>query len=204
MSGYRRLWWAVLVVVGLPGAAVGMAMSPILGVVVTVTGLGLVIGAGVVLVPDPGQAWRETACAGVLLVAAAPALGGATLPLLLLAGLSSPSLVGRVSRRSSAVAPEASVTPEVTVDTAYDLEAFLGALDGRALCELWSNSFARVKSASTVDERAAAAALRRSLLDEMERRNSGMFAAWLSRRPSPASAPGWRSASPPEGGAAAE
>jgi len=204
MSSYRRLWWVVVLAAGVPGAALGMAMSPIPGVVVTVTGLGLVAGAGVVLVRDSGHAWRELACPGILVVAAAPALGGFTLPLLLLAGLTSPSLVGRVWPRSSAATPDSAVTTEVTVDTAYDVEAFVGALDGGALCELWSSSFVRLKSAPTAHERAAAVALRRSLLDEMERRNSASFAAWLARSPSPASAPGWRIASPPESGATDE
>ena len=199
MSSYRRLWWVVVLAAGVPAATLGMAMSPILGVVVTVTGMGLLAGAGVVLVPGSGHAWRELVCVGILVVAAAPALGGFTIPLLLLGVLTSPSLAGRVWPRSSAVTPDAPVATELTVDTAHDVEAFLGALDGRALCDLWSSSFVRLKSAPTADERAAAVALRRDLLDEMERRNSGTFAAWLAKSPSPASAPGWRIASPESG-----
>ena len=75
--------------------------------------------------------------------------------------------------------------------TTYDDDVCLRALDGRALCELWHDSFVRLKSAPTSDERVVVARLRGRLLDEMERRNRGGFAAWLSRGPSPASQPGW-------------
>jgi hypothetical protein len=199
MSSYRRLWWVVILTSGLPSASLGVAMSPIFGVVVIVTGLGLVAGVGGFFASQSGPCWRELACAGVLVVAAGPALGGVTVPLLLLAGATSPSFVWAASRRTSASDATPSVITELTSAQPGDVEAFLSVLDGRALCELWGSSFVGLKSARTADERAAAAALRGSLLDEMERRNSGGFAAWLARSPSPVNGPSWWTASPPDG-----
>jgi hypothetical protein len=159
--------------------------------------VGLAVGAKVVPAAPAGSTWRDLFSAIALFVAAGPALQGATLPLLMVAAATSPSIVAVLKRR---VAPDHAPpggAPAPGASTAYDDDVCVRDLDGRALCELWRSSFVRLKSASTSHERVVVAGLRSRLLDEMERRNSGGFAAWLARRPSPASQPGWVAAPAP-------
>jgi hypothetical protein len=192
MTEYRRWWWITILCAGVPSALVGFAFSPVPGLVVAaVLAVGLAVRAKAAPAAQAGMSWHDLACAIVLVVAAGPALGGATLPLLLVAVATSPSIVAVVR---SHLAPEHALPGEALMlgaSTPYDDDVCVRDLDGRALCELWRSSFVRLKSASTAHERAVVAGLRGRLLDEMERRNSGGFAAWLARRPSPASQPGW-------------
>jgi hypothetical protein len=202
MTGYRRLWWVTTLVTGVPSAFVGLTFSPTPGVVAAVTVLGLAAGARLVPGTQGVRWWRDLSSAIVLALAAGPALRGATLPLLMLAGASAPSVVAAVRRTQLATEPPPEGTTPVPESNAppdvVDEELCLGALDGRVLCELWRSSFVRLKLASTAEERVVVAALRARLLDEMERRNGHGFAAWLARCPSPASQPGWMAAPSPE------
>jgi hypothetical protein len=71
------------------------------------------------------------------------------------------------------------------------------AMSGAELCEVWGRSFTSVRDGRDVSRRAVAAAIRSSVLDELERRDGVQFADWLGRRPSPASGPTWVVAPPP-------
>jgi hypothetical protein len=196
MTRYRRLWWATTLAAGVPSAFLGLTFSPTPGVVAAATALGLAAGARLVPGAQDVRWWRDLCSAVVLAFAAGPALGSATLPLLMLAGVSSPSVVAVLRRRQLVTeSPPAGATPAAETNASFhDEELCLGALDGRVLCELWRSSFVRLKLAPTAEERVVVAALRARLLDEMERRNGHGFAAWLARCPSPASQPGWMAA----------
>jgi hypothetical protein len=192
MTGYRRWWWVTVLCAGVPSALVGLAFSPVPGLVVAaVIVIGVVVGAKVVPAAQPETTWRDLFSATVLIVAAGPALGGATLPLLMVAVATAPSLVAVVRRHVAPSRPLPGTPQAPLTSAAYDDHVCLRDLDGRALGELWRSSFVRLKSAPTSNERVVVAGLRGRLLDEMERRNRGGFAAWLARRPSPASQPGW-------------
>jgi hypothetical protein len=202
MTGYRRLWWATTLVTGVPSAFVGLTFSPTPGVVAAATVLGLAAGARLLPGAQGVRWWRDLSSAIVLGLAAGPALRGATLPLLMLAGVSSPSVLAVLRRTQLGTEPPpeaATPVPEAAASSDVDDELCLGPLDGRVLCELWRSSFVRLKLASSAEERVVVAALRARLLDEMERRNGHGFAAWLARCPSPASQPGWMAAPSPEG-----
>jgi hypothetical protein len=197
MTGYRRLWWATTLAAGVPSALVGLTFSPTPAVVAAATALGLAAGARLVPGAQGVRWWRDLSSAVVLAFAAGPALGSATLPLLMLAGFSAPSVVAVVRRRQLATEPApvgATPAAETNASPHDDEELCLGTLEGRVLCELWRTSFVRLKLAPTAEERVVVAALRARLLDEMERRNGHGFAAWLARCPSPASQPGWMAA----------
>jgi hypothetical protein len=201
MSEYRRLWWATTLAIGVPSALLGLTFSPTPGVVAAVIVLGLAAGAKVV----PGAAavrwWRDLSCAAVLAFAAGPALGAATLPLLMVLVVSSPSMVALVGEKLATGQPTipAAAAQMRARDASSELEELgLTSLDSPALCELWRSSFVRLKLASSPHERVVVARLRARLLDEMERRDSGGFAAWLSRGPSAASQPRWMAAPSPE------
>jgi hypothetical protein len=63
-------------------------------------------------------------------------------------------------------------------------------MTGGELCRAWAASFVGVKSVS-LRERRLEAGVRRSLLDELERRDAVRFRAWMARAPSAASEPLW-------------
>ena len=185
MRLYRWLWWTTLLAVAVPASLLSLVSASIAVMVVSVTVVGVL--AGLVLLGSDlsWRDWTDTAAGAVLVVAAAPALGRATPFLLLLATATSPPVARLVLPRRERWEGE-------TVDvTAADVRSCWSVMTGAELCEMWSRSFVEVKSAAGVTQRAVGAALRADVLDELERRDRARLAAWLARRPSPASTPTW-------------
>jgi hypothetical protein len=186
---YRWIWWISLLVVSIPSLALGMWVSPVPALVIAATLLGLSLGVALV---DEDLAWRrwfEVAVGAALVGAAAPVFGQHTLPLMLLAAGSSPPTV-RVVARLVGMKPRTRV-PGGSRGKGGEISACLASMSGAELCELWSRSFSMVKSPTDLSHRYVGASLRRSVLDELERRDGAVFARWLARHPSPASEPGW-------------
>jgi hypothetical protein len=159
---------------------------------------------GALCLPGSTARWDagsgEVALAAVLVLDGLPVLGIRALGLLgLLAGTSRP--VARAVRRSLGARPRRDrrrwwprrARPAQAPPT-Y-VEACLCSMTGKELCTAWRASFVGVKSES-LRERRLEAGLRKSLLDELERRDADRFRAWLARAPSAASAPLWAASLP--------
>lgn len=186
MTVHRCLWWAVLVGGVLPAAMLGMVEAPSIGLAVTISALGLLLGALLSGARWSWAGWGATGTAAMLVGDAAPVLGWSVLVvILLLAGTSREFLrsvrPGHVVGRRDRVAASAG--------TSY-VAACLGTMSGRQLCEAWRASFVGVKAASARDRRIEAS-VRQSLLDELESRDALRFRDWLDRSPSAASDPLW-------------
>ena len=195
MRRYRWLWWTTLLAVAVPAILLGLVSAPIASIVVSVSVVGLLTGLVLLGSDLSWRDWTDTAAAAVLVVAAAPALGRATPFLLLLATATSPPVarlaLPRTRERCGAE------TVDLASVTAADVPSCWSVMTGAELCEMWSRSYVEVKSAAGVTRRAVGAALRADVLDELERRDRARLAAWLSRHPSPASAPTWAWADSP-------
>jgi hypothetical protein len=186
MTRYRGLWWTTILATFIPGAVVGLLWYPMLGVVVAATVLALWLGTRL-LAPAEAHRWPpDLSCGVILLCCSGPVLGRALVPLLLLTMATAPLSVAALRRRIGA---DTESRGAVAIPERYDVDGCLSALDYEAWCDLWRSSFVRVKAAPTMEERVLMAGLRGSLLDELERRDSGAFNAWLARSPSPASQP---------------
>jgi hypothetical protein len=188
LTGYRRLWWATWLTVGVPTAAVGALESPIPAVVLAVIVLGTRLGCALV---DAEHVWRTGAAAltgTLLLVAGGPVLGSATVPLAALACATSAPVVGILLRAVGADRAYPELSPG---EWPADPDSCLGEMSGEELCRLWSRSFTVVRTATDPRRRAAAAALRARILDELERRDGDALAGWLAGHPSPAAEPRW-------------
>jgi hypothetical protein len=196
MRAYRWLWWSTLLAVSLPAIVLGLLSSPILAMVLSVTVVGVLFGLVVVGSDLSWRDWTDTAAGVVLIVGAAPALGRLTPFLLFLAAVTSPPLARLARPAGRDDGPDSTV--DLTSVTTADVRSCWSVMTGAELCEMWSRSFVEVKSAVGVSQKAVGAALRADVLDEVERRNRVLFAEWLARRPSPASAPAWASADPPD------
>jgi hypothetical protein len=129
-----------------------------------------------------------TLVAGALLAGSAPVLEGLTLPLVALATCTSV----RVLQAFRVADPEVRTgrVEPVSLEDA-DLGSCLRAMSGAELCEMWGRSFALLRSRDDASQPVVGAGLRGSILDELERRDSTLLAAWLARHPSPASPPRW-------------
>jgi hypothetical protein len=186
---YRALWWFTVVAVSVPAIGLVLVESPVPIVVIGATLVGIRLGLSVAGARITGRVWAEAATGAALLVTAGPALAALTLPLVILACASStPVMKLLLAPAGSDVVTwtdEPNVTPEV------DAGSCLGAMSGAELCNMWTRSFVLVKSAVDVSQRAVGASVRGSVLDELERRDSALLAAWLARGPSPASEPTW-------------
>jgi hypothetical protein len=189
MTAYPRLWWTTWLVALVPAVPLALFISPAPALVVAATVVGLLGGAA--LSDTDVMARVRPACfaAVALPLSLVPALGIWSLPIALVALATSPPVAYAVAR----CAPPARVTAQDRRRSAAadEVEACLDAMTGRELCAAWSESFVGVKGSSSVRERRLQAALRDSLLAELERRGPGEFAAWLHRSPSPASEPRW-------------
>jgi hypothetical protein len=189
MSRYRWIWWISLLVVSVPSVALGLWVSPVPALVILATVLGLCMGLALVENLFAWRSWIEVAVGVLLVGAAAPVFGRHTVPLILLAAGSSPATVRGVARLLG-VRPRERV-PRIRRGEGGEVSACLASMSGVELCDLWSRSFSMVKSPTNLSRRFVGASLRRSVLDELERRDGAVFARWLARHPSPASEPGW-------------
>ena len=189
MRAYRWLWWTTLLAVSVPALLLSVVSTPIVTLVCSVTFAGVLLGLLLVGSDLPWREWTDTAAGVVLIVGAASTLGRLTPFLLVLAAATSPPLARLVlpSRRDEETLP----SRDLTSVGAVDVRSCWSVMTGAELCEMWSRSFVEVKSAAGVSRRAVGAALRADLLDELERRDRARLAAWLARRPSPASTPTW-------------
>ena len=192
---YRRLWWATVLAVSLPAVALGLALAPVPALVVAASVVVLGLGLALVGAELPWRSWLEAAGGATLVLAGVPALGYFTLPLMILALGTSVFTVQHLL--PGAFAGTRAMRVDQPVATDADVESCWGVMTGAELCELWSLSFALVKSTADVSQRALGAGLRCSVLDELERRDRSLLAAWLARHPSPASGPTWAVATKP-------
>jgi hypothetical protein len=182
------LWWSTLLAISVPAALLSLFESPIPAVLSAATLVGLRMGIAAAEVGPAWRPWVPTLVGVALLTASAPVLGGLTLPLIFLATVTSPRVLGALRVADPEVRTDG-VEP-VSLDGA-DLVSCLGAMTGAELCELWGRSFALLRSRDDASRRVVGAGLRASILDELERRDSTLLAAWLARHPSPASPPTW-------------
>jgi hypothetical protein len=192
---YRRLWWATVLAVSLPAVALGLAVAPVPALVVAASVVVLGLGLALVGAEPPRRSWLEAVGGATLVLAGVPALGYFTLPLMLLALGTSVCTVQHFLPGAFAGNGAGRVEEPVAADA--DVESCWDVMTGAELCELWSLSFALVKSTTDVFQRAVGAGLRCSVLDELERRDRRLLAAWLARHPSPASGPTWAVATKP-------
>jgi|1186.fasta_scaffold115992_2 hypothetical protein len=186
MVGYRRLWWVTVLVVCVPALALSALESPVLVLVIGTTALGLRLGLAAMWKGVTAAGRADPVVGGALVLACSPGLQHATGALLLLTCATSAPVVQRL-------VPGAHLVGEIDVAAARAAEpsSCLHAMTGAELCDLWAWTFLLVRSAPRPSQRAVAAQLRGTILDELERRDAELLAAWLARRPSPASTPVW-------------
>jgi hypothetical protein len=185
---YRILWWSTLLAIAVPAVLLGCFESPIPAVLSAATLLGLRMGVSAAEVGPAWRPWVPTLLGVALPAAGAPVLGELTLPLIFLATATSVRVL-QVLRVADPEGRTGRVEP-VSLDGA-DLESCLSTMSGAELCELWGRSFALLRSKGDASRRVVGAGLRGSILDELERRDSRLLAAWLARHPSAASPPTW-------------
>ena len=191
---YRRVWWATLLPTTVPATVLGLIESPIPALVIALAVAFICLGSAMARADRTRQLWAEVFMGAVLVVGGAPVLGWYAGPLLLLASATSVPVVRALLRL-----PE--VDDRVTVrDGSTEVDGAASCwsvMSGAELCEMWGRSFSSVRSGRDVSRRAVAAAIRGSVLDELERRDGAHFADWLRRHPSPARGPSWAAAPPP-------
>jgi hypothetical protein len=173
----------------LPAALLGIFVSPTIWLVVTTTALGLLGGAVLSGARWSWDIWGGSAAAAMLVADAAAVLGWRDLLVILLLVVTSKPFI-RALRARIGARPTDSRQDRVSSPRSTYVGACLGSMSGRELCQAWSASFVQVKSADPHDRRLQAG-VRRSLLDELERRDADRFRAWLARSPSAASDPLW-------------
>jgi hypothetical protein len=182
------LWWSTLLAISVPAAVLSLFESPIPVVLSAATLVGLRMGVAAAEIGPSWRPWVPTLVGVALLTASAPVLEGLTLPLIFLVTLTSV----RTLRAFRLADPEMSTgRVEPVLLEGADLESCLGAMSGAELCELWGRSFALLRSRDDASRRVVGAGLRASIIDELERRDSTLLAAWLARHPAPASPPTW-------------
>ena len=189
MTVLRCVWWATLLGGVVPAAVLGVVASPTIFVVVTTAGLGAVGAAYLSGARYPWDKWGENAVAGTLVAVASPVLAWRTFPVGLLLIATSTTFARSIRARAGARPALGKLDRPASTRSTY-VGVCLRSMSGRELCQAWLASFARVKSADLRDRRLGAG-VRRSLLDELERRDATRFRAWLARSPSPASEPLW-------------
>lgn len=198
LKGYRRLWWATLVSISVPAGTLTLLERPVPALVIIVTTVGLCIGAVLTPAHVALGRWLDPAAAAVLLISAAPVLGDSVVPLTLLATMTSvPVLRGVLIVHEGLLDQTDNDTP---YDCPRDAGRCFGAMSGAELCHLWCHSFRVVKSGTEVSRRVVSAAIRGTILDELERRDAARFAEWLARHPAPASQPTWAASQKPRTG----
>lgn len=192
VTWYRPLWWATVLAVAVPASVLGLLRSPIPAVVVIATAAGVVLGLAFVYADPSWRRWVETVAGALALAPAAPVLGSATLPILVLASTTStPVVSGLLTGSGRRAADDVAGVGDPT----DDVSTCLAAMSGAELCELWGEGFTLVRSQTSAD-RAVGAGLRRTVLDELERRDGNRLADWLARHPCPASRPRWAAGLP--------
>jgi hypothetical protein len=188
---WLSVWAPAVFLAGLAGLMVGPQTS-----IFAMGGLGAAMAALTTLPLDPraspsrsaghGPVWitaaRRAVCAGaaVLVLGALVALLGDLVFLLVpVVALSSPWVLERVWRQVHATAGQPAGEPRSGGDEGGDL------VQARAeqLCQEWRASHRAIAQAQSVEALAEAARRRRTVLDEMERRNVRGFHAWLATNP---------------------
>jgi hypothetical protein len=185
LKGYRWLWWATLLLITVPALLLAAIQDPVVPLVAGVTAVGIRVGRAALGADVLRKGLVDAAAAVALIVAAAPTLGRATVPLLLLAA----ARAVQVPWAAPWSGPD-----DRPIDSAggtADAGACLAVMTGEELCELWSRSFDMVRSGAGTSRHLVGAHARDSVLTELQRRDSGLLEAWLARSPSPASRPVW-------------
>jgi hypothetical protein len=213
MRVYERIWfgwWIVVDLVAMVFAFTAWSLPGSVGPFV----LGGVLFAATVLVPDPRESGaarepRGTAVVvgergllggalGVSVAIASSSLGPLTIPLVVVAGLTSPWMVaGTVARAVAGArrlptgdavtspgpagrAAAAEPPPEVTRLSAADWDPVVRSLSDQELCSSWRVSYTFVLSVSASVTGVELVNLRQAYLDELERRNPRGVQAWLA------------------------
>jgi len=190
VTAHRCAWWAILLGTVVPAALLGAFEAPAICLVVLTTSLGLLGGGLLSGARYPWEGWVDNAVASSLVMIGAPALGWRTFAVALLLVGTSTTFVRRVRARSGGRPATGKQDRVVSGRRSTYVGVCLGTMSGRELCQAWRASFVRVKSADLRDRRLQAG-VRKSLLDELERRDADRFRAWLDRSPSAASDPLW-------------
>jgi hypothetical protein len=186
----RRLWYVVWSVAAVVLGAAGLAVANREPLFASALLLGALTGFVSLGPARPGRdidrtTWRVAgrrallAGTGMLLVGAwAELLGVLVVPLVLLAVLTSPVVLGRawpaLTRISGGAEPR---------------HARLALLHDAELCRAWRDSYRSVVGAAGPGQLASAAETRAQYLDEMERRHGPRFQAWLRTGPAPSDDP---------------
>lgn len=171
---------AALGVLGFAGLATSAQDSAVFATTVLVGGLGgLIVGtvvrgvqerrpsvADVVTFVLAGIAVFAVLHAGSVVASGAISVAVA----LLLAWVVLTQALGRLQAR-----------PMLPLQRALDASGRLSELDLQGLCELWENLRASASAARSPVEAEQLALVRAGLLDELERRSPGGFAAWIAR-----------------------
>jgi hypothetical protein len=112
---------------------------------------------------------------------------------LLLAGLTTPVVVGWVRKQVGAAEQPASqrVSAHQGWSGGWSADSTKAAqlMSDAELCFTWRRSFQALLDASTPAQRQAVVAVRQACLDELERRNPLALSAWLESGPTPAGGP---------------
>lgn len=211
MRVYRWSWGACWLPVAAIGAAAGVALgSP--APVVAATLLGAVLTGFVTAVfvqHDRGRripvsrgrlvvtrsALRAAVATG-LLVAWSQAVGPLLWPMLLLAVLTSPAVIGaglRCARgpeqEHTPVAPAACTCGCAGPVSAREMADLVEKLDDTQLRRAWRTSHARLRAARTQEEWSELVQLRAAYLTELDRRDADGVRSWLATAPRPDSTP---------------
>ena len=181
----------IWLVIWAPLAFVSCLVGLLIGPLVSILAMGGLAAAGASLtivslspgpstVDTPGGRARTAgkragaAGAAVMLVGATIALLGAVaLPVMALAVISSPPVVGVLRRHLKPAMPAHQ----------HRKTRHVGQLGTERLCQEWRASYTRVSNAASVAALAEEAGRRQEYLDEMERRNAAGFRAWLETGP---------------------
>jgi hypothetical protein len=181
MRVYRWCWSAFWLVVGAVPVAIGLVVAP--AAVICLALLTATVAAAVEAASPRGlgHRWLVAGLLGAAVAAALIASGQPAFWLLVLAAATSPLVVSRALARRRGAIERSKVTPvDVTpVLTAELLAGPVHALEDRALCRAWSDSFVAVKLSRSSDERLELVNLRQAYLDELESRNAFGFQTWL-------------------------
>lgn len=211
MRVYRWSWCACWLPAAVTGAAAGAALgSP--APVVAAAFLSAVLtgfGAAVFVQHDRGRriplsrgrlvvtrfALRAAVATG-LLVAWSQAVGPLLWPLLLLAVLTSPAVVGAALRRARGpeqehppVAPAACTCGCAGPVSAREMADLVEKLDDTQLRRAWRTSHARLRAARTQEEWSQLVQLREAYLTELDHRDADGVRSWLAAAPRPDTTP---------------
>ena len=180
MRGYAACWRAcVVTITGLAAAIAWLVESPwlLLAEVLVIGTLGFAFGLGWEEDPDrtwpSGRAWAVRGLVvAVLLTGLPPALGQWSLLVILVLGVTHPTLVRALGRR---LWPWRARSPGSAGGELADLST-------EQLEHRWRYTSMAMRTSWRPDETLALVEDRQRLLDEIERRDPENFSAWLSGR----------------------